>query len=255
MKSSSYKDSNSQNFLLLHMRKDPEVCVPEYQNFLEHTRLKKNHLYAINLCEHPNLDPGILDRYDAFLIGGYSDDPSDRLDLDVVTYPFIKSLNSLLKYAVAIKKPGLLSCGGFMLASVLLGGELTLDRAMKEMDILPITLTEKAKNDPLLSSLPDQLSIVSGHLKSTNKLPPNTDLLAYSDRCPIHAFKITDAPIYAFQGHPEMTANQLKERVEPYKDKYFNGEEDYKRFISNNASTKEANQILSRFVEMINGTL
>ncbi len=237
--------------LLFHMRKDPQICRPEYENFMEHCGLPPDQLTGINLHEQPILNPTILDDYDAFLVGGYSDDPDNRLDLDLISYPFINTFDTLLQHAIKTKKPGLLSCGGFMMASSLLGGTLTLDPTLSEMDILNIQLSDNALDDPLLVGFPKTMAIVSGHLKSTLTLPPNTTLLASSEHCPIHAFKVNETPLYAFQGHPEITADQLKERVGPYRHKYFDSEDEFKKFISTTTATPYANGILAAFVAMV----
>ncbi len=118
------------------------------------------------------------------------------------------------------------------------------------MDIAPIFWTEEGMNDPLLRGQRNPTFMVSGHLKSTIRLPPGSIRLAYSKRCPIHAFRIKDKPFYAFQGHPEVTSSEIKQRIEPYKHKYFASIEEYRRFLSKTESTTDANQIMHRFVEL-----
>ena len=137
-----------------------------------------------------------------------------------------------------------------MLATQILGGELTLDKAYSEMDIAPIFWTEEGESDPLLRGQPNPTYMVSGHLKSTIKLPPGSVRLAYSERCPIHAFRMKDKPFYAFQGHPEVTSSEIKQRIEPYKDKYFNSTDEYRKFLTKTESTSDANRIMQRFVEL-----
>ena len=64
-------------------------------------------------------------------------------------------------------------------------------------------------------------------------------------------FKIKTAPIYAFQGHPEISSQELKDRVKPYIHKYFETKEDYEKFISRQGNTQFANSIPKRFVELV----
>ena len=244
--------SREPKFLLVHMRKDPEVCLPEYAQFIKHTGLPEHQLDAVNLYATPNWDVSKLKEYRAFLVGGLSDDPSDRIEVTVEIYPFIETLRALLNEAIRIKVPGMLSCGGFMLASELLGGRLTLDEEYREMGIVTVSKTENASSDPLLGPMPGSFAIVSGHLKSTIALPSDATLLLSSGNCPIHAFKLNDSPIYAFQGHPEMTKAELKIRVLPYKEKYFKSEKDYLDFISSEGDTSAINGVLKRFVELVN---
>ena len=234
------------------MRKDPEVCLPEYAQFIKHTGLREHQLEAVNLYETPDWDVSKLKEYRGFLVGGLSDDPSDRIEVTVEIYPFIKTLKAILLEAIRIRVPGVLSCGGFMLASELLGGRLTLDQEYREMGIVTVSKTANASSDPLLSALPGSFAIVSGHLKSTIALPSNATLLLSSGNCPIHAFKLNESPIYAFQGHPEMTKAELKIRVLPYKEKYFRSEKEYLDFISSEGDTSAVNNILKRFVALVN---
>lgn len=197
------------------MRKHQGSEKAEYQNFLGHSSLNTGQLNAINLFEEPNFSEKHLDNYDGFFIGGFSDDPNDSLALTEEYFPFLGAFEQILNYAISIRKPGLLSCGGFMIASVLLGGEICLDESMQELDILSITRSGSEASDPLFQGCPKTFNIVSGHLKSTNILPPNCVLMASSTRCPIHVFKLKAAPIYAFQGHPEISAGEVKDRVGP----------------------------------------
>ena len=233
------------------MRKDVKVAQSEYDNFVEFSGLHPSQLKAQNLYIEPKIEEKILREYDGFLIGGLSDDPSDSLVINSHYFPFIDDLENLLRFAVEHRIPGILSCGGFMLGTKLLGGSLTLEPSRQEMDILEISLTDEAKSDVLFENFPLSFQIVSGHLKSALDLPRNAYLLASSVHCPIHAWKIKGAPLYAFQGHPEITAANLKERVEPYKKKYFSSKAEYLRFLKSDQDTSVANSILSRFIEIL----
>ncbi len=242
---------SSIRILLIQIRKDKNACVSEYETFLEHLGIRSSQLDSKNLYYEYQFGPNILDEYDAFLVGGFSDDPLHYLGVEREIYPFIDTLQGVLDHSIRQKIPGLLSCGGFMFASVLLGGTLKLDPNRREMDLVDIAINEELREDPLLSDLPDKFAIVSGHLKSTTRLPSNSILLASSERCPIHAFKVKDAPFYAFQGHPEITAASIKERVAPYKDKYFTSEDEYLNMIHSTKDTEAANSILSKFVTLV----
>ncbi len=239
------------SFLLIQMRKHQGSEKAEYQNFLGHSGLNTGQLNAINLFEEPNFSEKHLDNYDGFFIGGFSDDPNDSLALTEEYFPFLGAFEQILNYAISIRKPGLLSCGGFMIASVLLGGEICLDESMQELDILSITRSDSEASDPVFQGIPKTFNIVSGHLKSTNILPPGCVLMASSPRCHIHVFKLKAAPIYAFQGHPEISAKEVKDRVGPYARKYFKTREEYEEFIAREGDTRVANGLLRRFVRMV----
>ena len=239
------------NVILFQMRKSEETAKAEYDNFILRTGLGPANLTGLNLYVEPNWDANRLAEYDAFIIGGISDDPSHSLELTMDYYPFLNTFRDILSKALETKTPGLLSCGGFMLGSVLLGGEIALDPIRKEMDIVQLNLTNDGMKDPLFESMPCQFHIMSGHNKSTVTLPDNATLLAGTDKCPIHVFRINDSLIYGFQGHPEITTEEIKARVGPYREKYFDSEEQYLKFLENKTDTSLANSLVIKFLSMV----
>lgn len=237
--------------LLIQMRKDPDMLLPERQSFVSLSGLEDEHFSTLDVFRQPDFAPQIIDRFDALIIGGLSDDPSDSVEMPPEVFPFIENLQGLMLHAIKIKKPAFLSCGGFMIASIALGGAVTLDPAFAELGVYDIQLTEAALRDPLFQDFPPRFKAVSGHQKSTVAVPAGCDLLAYTQKCPVHAFKVRQAPFYAFQFHPEIRCEELRARVELYKDKYFTNEEAYQAFIRLMADTSDANRIVGRFVEWV----
>ncbi len=237
--------------LLIQIRRDPSMVLIERQSFTSLSDLKEDQWTTLDVYRVPHFKPTILDQYDAFMIGGLSDDPSDTIEYPSHFTPWIENLHQLMKYAIEVKKPGMLSCGGFMLASRMLGAEIVTDEKQRELGFYTLTLTPSAKSDLLFKNFPAKFSAVSGHIKSTNSLPNNCLLLVSSERCRIHGFKVKEAPFYAFQFHPEMKAQELKARVELYKDKYFRSQEDFIKFISLDSDTTVANSMVSRFIQMV----
>ena len=142
-----------------------------------------------------------------------------------------------------------------MIASEVLGGEVVIDPAREELGVYPICLTADGLADPLFAGFSNCFDAVSGHIKSTLETPPGCVLLASSRRCPVHAFRLKKAPFYAFQFHPEIQCEVLRARVERYKDKYFDSEEAYAKFISLMNDTTLANSIIRRFVVLALSTL
>ncbi len=239
------------NILLIQIRKDPEALRPERNSFVELSGLTDEHFQTLDVYRKSFFDPQLIDSYDAMIIGGMSDDSSDTIELPEDQFPFLPSLNDLIAYAIKVKKPSLLSCGGFMIASMALGGKIAIDPERAELGVYPIQLTRVAKQDPLFQDFPAIFSAVSGHIKSTVELPPDCVILASSDRCPIHAFKVINTPFYAFQFHPEIRCEELENRVKTYKHKYFDHEEAYNEFINLLEDTFDANCIIGNFVNMI----
>lgn len=224
---------------------------PERRSFVALSGLRDEQFVELDVFRRTTFPPQVIDPYDGLVIGGLSDDPSDSIEMSPDIFPFIESLQGLMLYAIKTRKPSLLSCGGFMVASVALGGAIVLDPARAELGVYDIHLTEAARRDPLFWDYPASIKAVSGHQKSTVDTPEGCELLAYSEGCPIHAFKARGAPFYAFQFHPEIRCEELYARVALYKDKYFDAEEDFDRFVSLMADTSDANRIVRRFVELV----
>ena len=237
--------------LLVQIRKDPSMLAAERRGFVQLSGLEDDQFTLLDVFRQTTFPPSILDDYDAMIIGGLSDDPSDQIGISPEVFPFIESLHALIRYAIQIRKPALLSCGGFMIASVTLGGKVVLDKKRAELGVYDLLLTQEAQSDPLFKNFPNHFKAVSGHQKSTLFTPPNCILLASTDRCPIHAFRVRGAPFYAFQFHPEISCEELEARVEGYKDKYFPSDQEYQDFIALMDDTSLANSIVSRFVELV----
>lgn len=237
--------------LLIQIRLELSMIGPERNSFIELSPLSQDQWHTLDVFRNPDFDPSILDKYDAFMIGGLSDDHSDSIQLPENFSPWIDNLYNLMAYAIKIKKPGMLSCGGFMLASEMLGSEIVIDPAQQELGVYSLSLTSYALKDPLFKGFPTSFKAVSGHIKTTNTLPQNCYLLASSERCAIHGFKVKKAPFYAFQFHPEIKCEDLKIRVELYKEKYFDSEVTYQKFIALMANTEIANSLVSRFIRLV----
>jgi len=239
---------SSIKILLIQIRSDADLIPAEREEFVKFSGLREEQIVTLDVFRNPYFKPGIIDDFDALMIGGLSDDDSTKIKLPDSFLPFNHSLNALIFRAIDKKIPSLLSCGGFMLASMILGAEVIIDPDKEEMGVYDIYLTAPARKDGLLGTLPPVFKAVSGHIKSTINLPESCIHMAFSDRCPIHGFKITNAPFYAFQFHPEITCPDLQSRVEAYKQKYFKSEEGYRNFINLSESTAIANSIIGKFV-------
>lgn len=243
-------DKKRLRILLVQIRKDEYMIPAERQGFVKYSGLKEHQFTTLDVFRNPDFPVKIIDDFDMLMIGGLSDDQSDSLELPESFSPFLGNLNNLMLRAINRKVPSLLSCGGFMLASMLLGARVVIDPDQAELEVVDISLTSFAKKDPLFRGFPSIFKAVSGHIKSTIDLPDNCIHLAFSERCQIHGFKVSGSPFYAFQFHPEINCEDLKARVRAYKDKYFQSENAYFDFISMSYDTTITNSIMKRFVEL-----
>ena len=91
-------------------------------------------------------------------------------------------------------------------------------------ELISIRLTAAAAQDPLLHDVPDGFWAVSGHKERAIELPETAILLAYTDRCPYHAFRMAGKPFYGFQFHPEIDPIDLVARITRYQQRYLDSE-------------------------------
>ena len=146
-----------------------------------------------------------------------------------------------------ISFPVFASCYGFQLAVLALGGKITNELRCHETGTVPLSLTNDAATDPVFKSMPDQFMVVSVHQQSAEVLPGGCTLLAQTSKC-IHAFRVTDKPIWAFQFHPEVDRQTLVERLTRYKKRYTANAAALQEILDNASETPESNSLLRRFI-------
>lgn len=238
---------------VLHMRirKDDLVKQEEALQFRLHSGLSEDQFTIWSVFDEPDMDPHEILKYDALVMGGSSDDPPDATILDEENYPFIKSAFPMLRLAREKKIPVFGACMGFLLTLQAFDTEIIFDYDNIEMGFYPIYLTDAGKQDPLLSGVDSGFYGVSCHKKRAKDIPEDTELLAYSDQCPIHAFKFKDAPYYAFQFHPELSDDALIKLFDAYKDRYPGGRDTLAYMERTRKSTAQANSLVRRFIDEI----
>ncbi|GAB5555503.1 MAG: type 1 glutamine amidotransferase [Saprospiraceae bacterium] len=242
----------------------------EQQEYLAYSGLDSSQVDFVDLYEQPDLDPAIVLEYDILFVGGISRDLPTELTWPEERFPFIHRLKDLLQLAIDHKVPSLLSCGGFVIAADFLGTPLYYQLKDFEIGVYRLKKTAAAQHDLLLAEVSDNLPMVVGHVKYCKTIPPNAELLLYTNsygtQIPVHAFKLKNAPFYAFQGHPEISCADLAGRVKPmlYRQHYFPprdkhpedqklgyNETAYEAFCALETDTQEAQNLLRRFVDLV----
>jgi len=223
--------------LYLQIRDDHVTRMEEMQEFSRHSQLEERQFTILNLFDQPVFSPDYADAYDAVFVGG----SSDASVLKPVQYPFVQPAKQLLKHCVDQNIPVFASCFGFQLGVEALGGKVINDPQNMEMGIYSIQLTAAAKEDPLFTDSSDPFFT----------LPPDTQLLAFSEHCPYHAFKVMDKPFYGFQFHPEVDHHDLAARITRYQDRYLETDEALQSILDNLHPTPESNQLILKFVDRI----
>jgi GMP synthase (glutamine-hydrolysing) len=128
-----------------------------------------------------------------------------------------------LRCVLDARVPAWASCFGFQGLAVALGGEVRHDPTTEEMGSTWITLTEAGQRDPLLGRIGPAFWAQEGHHDRVTVLPEGVERLATGALCPEQAFRVSGAPFWAAQFHPELTVARTVERFVHYRDHYFTG--------------------------------
>ena len=233
--------------LLLQIRDDQTTCQEELDEFVRFSGLAVEQFSTLNTFATPEFEPGCLDGYDALFVGGSSDASVTQPE----QYPFVEDSKRLLLHCLKEEIPVFASCFGFQVAVEALGGQVVVDKASMEMGTYPLQLTEAAATDELFHDVPNGFWAVSGHKERAISLPAAAVLLAYSTRCPYHAFKIASKPFYAFQFHPEVDPPDLTARITRYQSRYLDDADHLSQVLQNLQETPIANQLIAKFVDRI----
>ena len=153
-----------------------------------------------------------------------------------------------------VGKPTFASCWGFQAFARAMGGRCIHDPNRAELGSIHLRLTDAGCEDWLFSQLPSPFLAQAGHEDHVVELPPRAVLLASSDRVPQQAFKLTDAPIYCTQFHPELDLEALIQRVRAYP-RYVEqiAGITIDTFITGCRETPETYGLLRRFAEWVGG--
>jgi GMP synthase (glutamine-hydrolysing) len=165
--------------------------------------------------------------------------------------PWIQDGLGVLVQTVDQKIPAWASCFGFQGLSLALGGVVRQDPARTELGAFELDLTPEGQADPIFSCLPQRFWAQEGHQDHVDILPPGVTLLARSPgSSPNQALKVDDAPFWASQFHPELTAQTTLDRFRHYADRYAapDTHQDRIEAISRGQDTPQLAEILRRVV-------
>ena len=202
-------------FLLLASRAEDAAAEDEYAAYLRYGGLEERELHRVRLEAAP-LPPLDLSKYSGVIVGGSpftSSDPPDSKS--PVQHRVEQELSGLLDELVARDFPFLGACYGVGTLGTHQGA--VIDRTFGEpLGAVEVELTAAGLQDPLLQGLPRTFTAFTGHKEAVSSLPPHAVLLAKSDSCPVHMFRIR-TNLYATQFHPELDAQGLCTRIDIYR--------------------------------------
>jgi GMP synthase (glutamine-hydrolysing) len=240
------KKRSELKFKLLQIRDDAGVRKEEAETFCKYAGVEIDQLEVHNVFDNPNFNESILEGFDALFIGG----ASEASVLEPEKYTFLEDSFELVRQCIQKEFPVFASCFGFQLAIIALGGTITRNAEDFEMGTLPISLTEKAKEDPIYQDVEDPFYAVSVHQESAHELPKNCISLAFTQVCQ-HSFRVDSKPFWAFQFHPELDRPTLVDRLGVFQQKYTQDAEHYQSIIQGLHETPDANKLVSNFVEYV----
>ena len=237
-------------FLFLGHRAQDRVAQQEYDAVLAGTGLHPDHLVRVRLEAGP-LGEVDLAAWSGIILGGgpfTMSDPDDSKS--PVQHRVEAELHDLAERVVATDTPFLGACYGIGVLGTRAGG--LVDRTYGEpASALPVRLTDEGVRDPLFGSLPAVFNAFLGHKEAVSQLPEGGVLLASTDTCPVHAFRL-GRNVYATQFHPELDAAALCDRLDAYRDGgYYEPHQlESLKLAAWDAHVTEPVRLLARFVEL-----
>ena len=237
-------------FLLLAIRAEDVAADDEYSAMLRFSGLDEAQLRRFRM-EQAELGTVDLDQWSGIILGGGPFQASDPEDTKSPTQRRVESeLTTLLDVVVERDFPFLGACYGIGTLGRHQGA--VVDHTFREpISGIQIKLTEAGEQDRLFRRAGCQFGAYVGHKEAISKLPAHVVSLAYSESCPVQAFRV-GTQVYATQFHPELDLDGLATRVEVYKYAgYFQPEEaDAVMAAARASGVTDVPNILEGFVEL-----
>jgi len=237
-------------FLFLGTRAEDAVAQQEYDAVLAGTGLRPDDLVRVRLEQRPLGEIDLAD-WSGIILGGGPFNMSDAEENKSSVQNRVEAeLHDLAERVVATDTPFLGACYGIGVLGTRAGG--LVDRTYGEpVGALPVRLSAEGLEDPLFGALPEVFSAYLGHKEAVSRLPAGGVLLASTDTCPVHAFRL-GRNVYATQFHPELDAVALCDRVDAYSAHgyYLPHEQESLKTAAREAMVSEPVRLLARFVEL-----
>lgn len=153
----------------------------------------------------PQMDlPSSLESYSHIILSGSKTSCLDSSE-------WVIRLLSFLENAAQRQIPILGVCFGHQMLARLFSGKDAVGAAERpEVGWVKLEKKPTSKHSALLTDLPESFYSYQLHYEEVKKLPPQFDLLASSERCPIQAFAHQSKPIFGIQFHPEKNFEEAR---------------------------------------------
>lgn len=221
----------------------------ELECFAQQCGLPNERFLTLNLPAQAWDDDTVLDRVDAVMVGGSGD-----YSLATGGFHWHDHYLDLMRRVIARRLPTFASCFGFQAIVQALGGRIVKDPSCAEVGTFEISLSDAGIAEPLFAAAPRQFDAQLGHNDSAAEpLPDELLNLAYSERAPVQAIRVRDAPVVATQFHPELSMESNVVRYLRYLSTY-NPELDPLEARARSAEIHRpspvANTLLRRFLDL-----
>ncbi len=230
--------------LLLQVRSHEVPLRQEREWFRQRCGVDQGHFHAINLVEEPRIGWSHVRDVDVVMIGGAGAHSAHE------DHPFTEPLWEVVLRLLDENRPLFGSCWGHQFLARVLGGSVIHDPASSEVGTFGIRLTPEGRADPLFEGFPESFDAQLGHNDRIGVLPSSMVELARSERCPFQAVRVKGKPAYGTQFHPEMTAEQLRLRLEVYRDQYLADPGEFERLTGRLRPSPHADRLLRRFLDL-----
>ena len=237
-------------FLFLGTRAEDDVAQQEYDAVLAGCGLRADELVRVRLEQRPLGEVDLAD-WSGIVLGGGPFNASDPEDVKSPAQRRAEAdLRGLAERVIGADFPFLGACYGIGVLGGLGGG--VVDRTYGEpIGALPVRLSADGQADPLFGVLPAEFAAYLGHKEAVSRLPEGAVLLASTETCPVHAFRL-GRNVYATQFHPELDAVAICDRIDAYgaHGYYEPHERESLKAAAREAMVTEPVRLLARFVEL-----
>lgn len=220
----------------------------EYSDFLQFSGLTPETLEQRPL-ESPQADLGDFTDVAGVFIGGSPftiTQPYESLWQEEIS----RKLSAFVAAQAASGEiPVFSACYGASMLAHYLGGSVDSTYSESAGTSL-VRLTDAGRDDPIVSALPDEFTVLTGHKDSVITLPPGATLLGTNEACPVQLYRLGDV-VWTSQFHPEMDSAAITRRLGFYEaEGYCDPAELEQTYASfHGADTAAVNGLLQRFVE------
>jgi len=155
-----------------------------------------------------------------------------------------------LREALDREIPVLGICFGHQLLAYALGGRVDVNPRGIEVGTVNVETTVAAAADPLMKGMPSSFPAQLSHTQSVLELPPQTQLLSFSEMEPHQAF-VWKNRAWGMQFHPEFDERIIPGFIEYYRPQLEEQGRSPDRLHSEVKPTPESHALLQRFAALV----